>query len=103
VSFHRAERSSSFVLSRKTTADSENVSQLGRAAKCVRDGSDRRSFELNYEKNILIHDPALTAAMRARQQEYTARSHAVTKEAVAAWPVPRRLWNNVIGTLGSVL
>ncbi len=30
---------------------------------------DRRSFELNYENNILFHDCALTASMRARQQD----------------------------------
>ena len=64
---------------------------------------DRRSFELNYENNILFHDPALTSAMRERQQDYIARSHPVTKEAVAAWPMSRRLWNNLIATLGPVL
>jgi cardiolipin synthase len=64
---------------------------------------DRRSFELNYENNILFHDPALTGVMRERQQDYIARSHPVTKEAVAAWPMRRRLWNNLIATLGPVL
>ena len=29
---------------------------------------DRRSFELNYENNILFCDPGLTADMRQRQQ-----------------------------------
>lgn len=64
---------------------------------------DRRSFELNYENNILFFDPGLTGAMRGRQQEYIARSHPVTKEAVAACPMSRRLWNNLIATLGPVL
>ena len=64
---------------------------------------DRRSFELNYENNILFYDPALTGAMRERQQDYIARSHLVTIEAVAAWPMQRRLWNNLIATLGPVL
>jgi cardiolipin synthase len=64
---------------------------------------DRRSFELNYENNILLHDCALTASMRARQQEYIARSTTVTPQAVAAWPVSRRLWNNLVATLGPVL
>ncbi len=64
---------------------------------------DRRSFELNYENNILFFDPGLTGAMRERQQAYIARSHPVTKEAVAAWPMSRRLWNNLIATLGPVL
>jgi cardiolipin synthase len=64
---------------------------------------DRRSFELNYENNILFHDPVLTGALRERQQEYIARSHRVTGEAVAAWSMPRRLCNNLIATLGPVL
>jgi len=64
---------------------------------------DRRSFELNYENNILFHDPALTAVLRERQQEYIAHSRRVTKDAVAAWPMPRQLWNNLIATLGPVL
>ena len=64
---------------------------------------DRRSFELNYENNILFYDPTLTDAMRERQQDYIARSRPVTKETVAAWPMSRRLWNNLIATLGPVL
>jgi cardiolipin synthase len=64
---------------------------------------DRRSFELNYENNILFHDPALTSVMRKRQQDYITRSQPVTKAEVAAWPMSRRLWNNLIATLGPVL
>ena len=64
---------------------------------------DRRSFELNYENNILFHDHALTGVMRERQQDYITRSHPVTQEEVAAWPMSRRLWNNLIATLGPVL
>jgi cardiolipin synthase len=64
---------------------------------------DRRSFELNYENNILLHDPDVTAAMRRRQDAYLAHSHPVTAEAVAQWPMTRRLWNNAIGMLGPVL
>jgi cardiolipin synthase A/B len=64
---------------------------------------DRRSFELNYENNILFYDPALTGVMRKRQQDYIARACPVTMEAVAAWPMTRRLWNNLIATLGPVL
>ena len=39
---------------------------------------DRRSFDLNYENNILLHDPALTSTMRARQDAYIADSRPVT-------------------------
>jgi len=64
---------------------------------------DRRSFELNYENNILFYDSTLTGAVRERQREYIARSTRITKETVAAWPLSRRLWNNLIATLGPVL
>lgn len=64
---------------------------------------DRRSFELNYENNILLHDPALTADVRKRQQTYLAHSHPVTSEMVALWSIPRQLWNNAIAMLGPVL
>src|ERR1700722_5510370 len=64
---------------------------------------DRRSFELNYENNILFYDVALTGTMRERQLEYIVRSNRVTPETVAAWPLWRQLWNNLIATLGPVL
>src|SRR5256884_3749991 len=64
---------------------------------------DRRSFDLNYENNILLCDSALTTKMRRRQDEYLAQSHEVTAEMVAHWPITRRLWNNAIAILGPVL
>ncbi len=64
---------------------------------------DRRSFELNYENNILLCDPAVTADVRQRQDAYLAQSHPVTAEMVAQWPVTHRLWNNAIAMLGPVL
>ena len=64
---------------------------------------DRRSFDLNYENNILFHDRALTAEMRLRQDAYLAQSQEVTAKMVARWPLTRRLWNNSIAMLGPVL
>lgn len=64
---------------------------------------DRRSFELNYENNILYADRQLTAQLRQRQQQYLDSSNQVTMEEVANWHVTRRLWNNTIATLGPVL
>src|SRR6476659_6919345 len=64
---------------------------------------DRRSFDLNYENNILFYDPTLTAEMRRRQDAYLACSHPVTAEMVAQWPMTRRLWNNTIAMLGPIL
>jgi len=64
---------------------------------------DRRSFELNYENNILFYDPVLSAEMRRRQDTYLAQSLPVTAEMVEHWPMTRRLWNNSIAMLGPVL
>ena len=64
---------------------------------------DRRSFDLNYENNILFCNSALTAEMRRSQEAYLAQSHEVTAEMVAQWPITRRLWNNAIAMLGPVL
>jgi cardiolipin synthase A/B len=64
---------------------------------------DRRSFDLNFENNILFHDRALTAVMRTRQADYLARSTEVTTAMVRAWPVRRRLWNNAVAMMGPVL
>ena len=64
---------------------------------------DRRSFDLNYENNILFYDRSLTADMRQRQESYIAKSNPVTDEIVARWTWGRQLWNNAIAMLGPVL
>jgi cardiolipin synthase len=78
------------------TADGE-ITLIGSA------NMDRRSFDLNYENNILLYDPTLTAAMRERQRAYIARSRRVSEQEVAAWPKWRRLLNNSAATLGPLL
>jgi len=64
---------------------------------------DRRSFELNYENNILFYDKNLTAEMQARQGVYLASSSEVKMGDIEAWSVGRRLWNNTVGMLGPLL
>ena len=64
---------------------------------------DRRSFDLNYENNILFFDPELTADMLERQQEYLAHSRPIHPDEVAAWSMKRRLWNNAIAISGPLL
>ena len=82
--------------SKSLTLDGE-VTLIGSA------NMDRRSLDLNYENNILFYDPVLTAEVRSRQAHYIAKSHSVIKEVVEAWKMPRRLWINLIATLGPVL
>lgn len=85
------------LLHTKSLTIDEEVSLIGSA------NLDRRSFDLNYENNVLFYDPALTKALRHRQQEYLDQSNVVTAEEVAAWPIRRRLFNNAVAMLGPVL
>ena len=64
---------------------------------------DRRSFELNYENNMLIYNQAFTHDLQTRQRAYLADSQQITLEAVQAWSKPKQLWNNTIAMLGPVL
>ncbi|MFO1161282.1 MAG: cardiolipin synthase [Reyranellaceae bacterium] len=64
---------------------------------------DRRSFDLNYENNIVFYDRGLTCDVWQRQQDYLAMSRRVTEEKMQAWPAWRRLWNNSIAMMGPLL
>lgn len=64
---------------------------------------DRRSFDLNYENNILIADREMTRILRGRQAEYLAQSDEVTDRHVAAWPIHSRLWDNALAMFGPIL
>lgn len=64
---------------------------------------DRRSFDLNYENNILLVDVELTTAVRERQQQYLASSNPVGRDEIESWSILRRFWNNLLGMLGPVL
>ncbi|MCB4771923.1 cardiolipin synthase [Ancylobacter sp. Lp-2] len=64
---------------------------------------DRRSFELNAENNILLHDAAFTREVRARQQVFLDAAPPVMVANVEAYSRWRRLWNNTIAMLGPVL
>ena len=64
---------------------------------------DRRSFELNYENNMLIYNQAFTHDVQTRQRAYLADSQQITLEAVQAWSKHKQLWNNTIAMLGPVL
>ena len=64
---------------------------------------DLRSFDLNYENDILLRDDEMTQLIYDRQQEYIAQSDSVTLDDVQAWSYPRRIWNNVVATVGPIL
>lgn len=85
------------LLHAKTLTFDGQISMIGSA------NLDRRSFDLNYENNMLIYSDIVTAQILARQQEYLAGSKPVTLKQVQAWRLPRRLWNNSIAILGPLL
>jgi cardiolipin synthase len=64
---------------------------------------DMRSFDLNFENNILMYDPALTQTVYARQRSYIDNAVKISLAEVEAWPLSRRLWNNAIAMLGPIL
>jgi len=64
---------------------------------------DRRSFDLNFENNMLIHDAKLTRDLRQRLQDYIDSSQQVSIEAVSKWSFRKRLWTNAMAMLGPVL
>ena len=64
---------------------------------------DRRSFDLNYENNMLISDTGIVADMIERQQQYISQSKLLTIDAVASWSLLRRLWNNSVAVISPVL
>jgi cardiolipin synthase len=64
---------------------------------------DRRSFELNFENNILFADREFAAAVRARQDAYLAQSDPVTREDVAKYGIALRVWQNLLATLSPIL
>ncbi len=64
---------------------------------------DRRSFELNYEVNMAVFDPALIAELDARQASYVRRSRRITLDEVRGWSLLRRLRNNLMALASPLL
>ena len=64
---------------------------------------DRRSFELNFENNILFADEAFAATLRARQDEYLADCDAVTQTIVDDFGLFGRLWQNSLAMMSPIL
>jgi cardiolipin synthase A/B len=85
------------LLHAKTMVADRTVALIGSA------NLDRRSFELNFENNILFTDQNFATAVRERQAQYLADSDRVTADQVAAFGIGRRLWQNLLATMSPVL
>ena len=75
----------------------------GRLAMIGSANLDRRSFELNYEMNLMLVDDPLIAALDDRQRSYVARATEITRERIESWSVLRRLRNNVMAIASPLL
>jgi cardiolipin synthase len=85
------------LLHAKTMVVDRSVGLIGSA------NLDRRSFELNFENNILFADRGLAADIRARQDEYIAESDEVTAAQVDDFSLGARLGQNFLAMLSPVL
>jgi cardiolipin synthase len=64
---------------------------------------DQRSFDLNYENNVLICDHGVADMLRKRQRAYITASVPVTETMLNRWSPARRLWNNLCAIISPVL
>lgn len=85
------------ILHAKTLTVDTEISLIGSA------NMDRRSFDLNYENNILLRDAEQTSQLRARQTSFLQDSDQITLDEVQAWDWHHRLWNNTLAIFGPVL
>lgn len=64
---------------------------------------DRRSFELNFENNVLFANTQLVGQIRARQDEWIAQSERISAETVRRYNIFRRLWQNLSAMFSPLL
>lgn len=64
---------------------------------------DRRSLELNFENNILLHDRAVSEAIRSRQDTYLAAAKAVTRAKSGGRATFRRAVENLATIFNPIL
>lgn len=85
------------LLHAKTMVADETAAIVGSA------NLDRRSFELNFENNILFADATLARALATRQREWLRQSMAITPAMAARTPLPKRLWRNLLAMMSPLL
>lgn len=85
------------LLHAKTMVVDRSVALVGSA------NLDRRSFELNFENNILFADAGFASEIRTRQDEYIAQSDSFAVAEVDRFGLGTRVWQNTLAMLGPVL
>ncbi|MBW7922101.1 MAG: cardiolipin synthase [Rubellimicrobium sp.] len=64
---------------------------------------DRRSFDLNYECNLMLFSREATMLLDTRQESYLARARPVTRGELQRWSALRRIRNNAVALAGPLL
>jgi cardiolipin synthase len=64
---------------------------------------DRRSFDLNFENNILVYDDVICSQVKCRQQGYMDESTEILPAMLKNKSVARRLWENSLAMFSPVL
>lgn len=64
---------------------------------------DRRSFEINYELNVMVIDAEFVAELDERQGTYLYRSRYLNLSEVRGWPWWRRARNNILALAAPLL
>ena len=85
------------LLHAKTLTIDDQISLIGST------NLDLRSFDLNYENNVIFYDKGLTQQIIERQQSYIEDSVEVAHDEVRDWPIYYRIWINIVSTMGPVL
>lgn len=82
------------LLHAKTLVVDREVTLIGSA------NMDYRSLNLNFENNILLYSPEISASVRQRQETYLARSTAVELDRVRERPKLRMAFDNLLTLAG---
>ncbi len=82
---------------------SKIITADGRMAMLGSANMDRRSFELNYEMNMLFLGGDVTERLDERQQGYIDRARPIALEDIRGWSVRRRLRNNLLALAAPIL
>jgi cardiolipin synthase A/B len=64
---------------------------------------DVRSFDLNFENDILLRDSFITRQVRERQMAYIATSVPIEEAGVRRWSAARRIVQNAFATMSPIL
>ena len=85
------------LLHAKTLVSDRTAALIGSA------NMDRRSIDLNFENNILLHSDLVAGAIRDRQTDYLRAATEVLPDRVRRRSMPRRLWENTLTMFSPVM